>query len=384
MKGDPGAAPYVISSLCLVLKTLPFLPLTSDIRKDRFVRRIAIFVIFATCASFLYPHIWIGSDVHSYIIANSAINVFADAEKFWILPFGMGYILVFLSMYCVYKNRMKIPDNFTEKAFLISIIVVVLIGFWEFTAKTTGVVDFPYDIFYNNAWYSQLYMQVSSDGLMRLNSTFLEPSYCGSFLSASFWAIMVFDKQQYKWLCILVGIALIFNLSATGMVSFIFGFFIYVFFYLKDGIRYIIPFIIIGLLLVWIISEIDYFENMGSMLINKKDSVSGLERGAATYLTWEVFLQTYGIGVGLGVVEGSSLLLNILASLGILGVFLLYGIYTFLWRNIERQHQWSIIFMVVVLCGQCIAAASFSYPIMRMYLFMTAALVPQQQSNATS
>lgn len=61
------------------------------------------------------------------------------------------------------------------------------------------------------------------------------------------------------------------------------------FFYLKDGVKYIISFSIIGLLLVWIIAEIGYFENIESMLIGKKDSFSGIQRGAAAYLTWEVF-----------------------------------------------------------------------------------------------
>jgi hypothetical protein len=162
------------------------------------------------------------------MVSNSVMDI-SSGTNFGLLPFGMGYILFFLSVYCAYKNRVKISDKFTKKIFVTSIIVVVLIGLWEFTAKTTGIIDFPYDIVYNNAWYSQLYMQKAGD-LMRLNSTFLEPSYCGAFLSASFWAIMVVDDVKYKWLCIPIGIALMFNLSATGMVSFVFGFFVYAFF----------------------------------------------------------------------------------------------------------------------------------------------------------
>jgi hypothetical protein len=288
----------------------------------------------------------------------------------------MGYILVFLSMYCVYKNRTKIPRVFTNKVFIVSVFIVVFIGFWEFTAKTTGVIDFPYEIIYNNAWYAQLYMQ-GAGGLMRLNSTFLEASICGAFLSASFWVIMVFDNIKYKWLCIPIGIALMFNLSGTGMVSFIFGFFIYVFFYLRNGRKYIIQFLIIGLLLVWTISEMEYFENMKSMLMNKRDSFSGLQRGAAAYLTWEVFLQTWGIGVGFGSVNGSSFLLSLLASLGIVGVCLLYGIYAY-FGNIEKQNQWIIMFMSVVFVAQCIAISGLTYPTMRMYLLMAAALLPQK------
>jgi hypothetical protein len=114
---------------------------------------------------------------------------------------------------------------------------------------------------------------------------------------------------------------------------------------------------------------------MESMLMNKKDSISGIQRGAAAYLTWEVFLQTWGIGVGLGSVRGSSFLLSMLASLGVIGVFFLYRIYAYL-KHIEVQNKWVIVFVSIVLIGQCIAVPDLAYSIMRMYLLMGAALLP--------
>jgi hypothetical protein len=190
---------------------------------------------------------------------------------------------------------------------------------------------------------------------------------------------MVIDDIKYKWLCIPIGIALIFNLSGTGMMTFISGFFIYAFFYLKNGIKYIISFSIIALSLIWIISEMGYFGNMESMLMGKKDSVSGIQRGAAAYLTWEVFLQTWGIGVGLGSVRGSSFLLSMLASLGVIGVFFLYRIYAY-FGNIDIQNKWVIVFSSIVLIGQCIAIPDLTYPVMRMYLLMGATLLPIKSS----
>jgi hypothetical protein len=206
----------------------------------------------------------------------------------------------------------------------------------------------------------------------------LEPSYCGAFLAASFWALMITENPKYKWLCVFIGIALILNLSGTGTVSFLFGNFVYLSLCFKSNNRrkYILSFIIVGLSLVLIISEIGYFENIKSMLVNKKDSSSGIARSAATYFTWEIFLQTRGIGIGLGSVRGASFLVSMLASLGIVGVVLLYRIYSLIFRNMEYKNRWILVFILIVLIGQIIAIPDIAYPIMWMYFFMATALLP--------
>jgi hypothetical protein len=154
------------------------------------------------------------------------------------ISFGRGHItqigyciLFFLSIYSIYKHRTSFSNEFTEKVFVTSVVIASLMGFWEFTSKTTGTHTFPYDFIYNNYWYAQCYLQ-GLGGMMRLNSTFLEPSYCGGFLAASFWGIMSMNKLKYKWLCILIGLALILNLSGTGIISFLAG--IPIFLYLKN------------------------------------------------------------------------------------------------------------------------------------------------------
>jgi hypothetical protein len=383
--GKLGIAPYIVSTVFLILKSVLFLPLPRDVWRDKFLRYIIVFAVFTWYISIFAPFLWEGSDVHLYFNSNATMDGMNKSGR-KNMSFGFGQIfqicyvtLLTLSIICIYKNRSDIPNHFTKNIFFISIIFVVLIGIWEFTAKTTEWIYFPYDFFYNNTWYAQLYMQ-GAGRMMRLNSTFLEPSFCGAFLSASFWSIMTFDKVKYKCLCIPIGITLIFNLSGTGWVSFVFGFFIYVFF-LRNITRSIISLLLVGFLLVWVISEMHYFENIVSMLMNKKDSISGIERGAAAYLTWELFLQTWGIGIGLGSVFGSSFLLTMLASIGVLGVYLLGRIYVYLFRNMEKRNRWLIVFTTVVLIGQCLSIPALSYPIMWMYLFMGAALLPQKTSS---
>jgi hypothetical protein len=299
------------------------------------------------------------------------------------ISFGVGHItqisyiiLFFLSIYSIYRNRAKFSNEFVEKIFITSIIAVCLIGFWEFTSKTTGTDTFPYSFFYNNLRYSQLYMSGSSLHVMRLNSTFTEASCCGGFLAASFWAIMSMDKLKYKWLSILIGLALILNLSGTGIVSFIAG--IPIFLYFKNKWKYLLWMTVTGLILAFIIYEMDYAEYIINMVINKQDSTSGYQRGAAAWYSWEVFLKTWGIGVGLGGLRGGSFLLSMLASLGIIGTILFGRIYYYLFKHSEDQSQWLSVYALVLLVAQTTSLPDFANSSMWIYFFMAAVLLPQK------
>jgi hypothetical protein len=142
--------------------------------------------------------------------------------------------------------------------------------------------------------------------------------------------------------------------------------------------------IIIGITLAVILYKMDYSENIINMVMNKKDSVSGYERGAAAAYSWQVFLQTMGIGVGLGGLRGSSFLLSMLASLGVVGTFLFGRIYYYLFKHSEKQSIWLSSFALVLLVAQTLSIPDFGFSIMWMYFFMAAALLPVMVTNSTS
>lgn len=229
--GARGLPPWIIGSLFLIIRNFSFSSLWRDLRKKRFIQYITFFVVFAISASLLFPHF-------GWNIQQPDFDMITGIKRS--ISFGMGHItlisyvlLWFLSIYSLYRIREKIPNDLTEKIFIVSILTVCVVGLWEFTSKTTGTNSFPYRFFYNNPGYAQLYMQGAGSDLMRLNSTFVEPSFCGGFLAASFWAVMSMDKLNYKWLyIILIGLTLILNLSGTGIVSFLVG--IPVFLYLQN------------------------------------------------------------------------------------------------------------------------------------------------------
>jgi hypothetical protein len=377
---ERGLPPYAVASAFLILKSISMRTLVLDVKRDAFVRLIVIFMLFSVSASIILPIIWDGTTVHG----KTRIGEVAELQNVQ-LRFDIRNIIQFscanlLTVCCIYKNRSKITNSFILKTFVLAIITVLVIGFWEFTAKTTQNIPFPYLFIYNHTGYIQLYLQStylqSTVGfIMRLNSLFLEPSYCGAFLSASFWAMMSIDSKKAKILCLPIGLALILNLSGTGMMSFLAGFILYSF----VCSRKILWFLLLLIPLALIVNEMGYTEYILEMLFTKTTSTSGRERSTSASFAWDLFLHTKGLGAGLGSFVGGGFLLNMLAGLGVIGVFLFYLIYSHLLKSLmANQHIWLFIFGIVLLVAQCLAISSLAFSIMWMFLFMATAVLPQK------
>jgi hypothetical protein len=71
---------------------------------------------------------------------------------------------------------------------------------------------------------------------------------------------------------------------------------------------------------------VDYFQ---LTLVRKLDSSSALERGSWNTQAWQNFIDTYGVGTGLGSARASSYPLVLASNVGVLGL-VLFG--AFLWR----------------------------------------------------
>ena len=62
-----------------------------------------------------------------------------------------------------------------------------------------------------------------------------------------------------------------------------------------------------------------------STLVNKLESPSGIERSSWNAHAWANFLDTYGLGVGLGGARASSFILVLLSNIGVVGTLLFAG-----------------------------------------------------------
>lgn len=65
---------------------------------------------------------------------------------------------------------------------------------------------------------------------------------------------------------------------------------------------------------------------LSESLFNKATSDSGIERSSWNYQGWQVFLDTYGVGAGIGATRTSSYLVLLLSNLGALGFGLFFAL----------------------------------------------------------
>lgn len=233
--------PYLLCSMFLVLRTI-IRPRKQNDRGNTF-RLLFIFCIYALIVTLLCPQIFEGIKVLDKAIDSSI------AEGGQSLKFGMsnitqiGYLLLNCStLYCVWRQRNTIDLKDLQNAFILTTLMAVVFGLWEFSSKIVGVY-FPSDFIFNGAQESGWLYTSSVYGYMRLSSVFGESSFCGAFMASAFWGLMVIadDKWNWKYIALLAGVflCLVLGLSGIGVVAFCFGGLIYAIFIKRLRFKFI-------------------------------------------------------------------------------------------------------------------------------------------------
>jgi hypothetical protein len=86
--GSLGIAPYIVSTLCLILKSIlsPFQ--RKGTQKKKFLYHVIRFALFTICVSLFAPFFWEGSGVHIYLNSHPAAGIiFSDRRD---MTFGIG------------------------------------------------------------------------------------------------------------------------------------------------------------------------------------------------------------------------------------------------------------------------------------------------------
>ena len=234
-----------------------------------------------------------------------------------------------------------------DRAIVVGLLFAVLVSLWQFASLYAGL-PFPADFFYSNAGYNRADSQTMV-GLFRINGPFEEPSTLGY----TFTGYVLFAWLRYRFrptvlsglmvagciFCMLVststtafvGLALLGCLAlfdlATGRVRILprtlsaaqIGFLVLMF----AGI-------LVGSVVIagnWPAISL----MLDNVIFDKADSTSFQQRAFADFLAIKIFVQTYGIGVGLGSHKANSLLLTLLSNTGIAGLVLfcsfVYGLF---------------------------------------------------------
>jgi hypothetical protein len=264
---------------------------------------------------------------------------------------------------------------------------VLLLGAVDCGAALLNLAEFylhlpPMLVYVRTANYA-MFGAYEEAGLMRIQGTFAETSAFASFSLPLFAFAMTLWVRQYesRYAGAVAGILLTLLLLSTsgtayvGMSMYMSTFLVRMFW--KGLTRGQIPqwrvFCLLGLGGVAWLLAIFVFETklaggiehlVDRAVFGKLASKSGIERAAWNSSAWSAFVETYGLGVGLGSTRASSWLMSLLASLGVMGVLLfgrfLFVLYSLRPRRGEALHPVVIAAREAMLCSLLTSSVSGS------------------------
>jgi hypothetical protein len=236
-----------------------------------------------------------------------------------------------------------------DTAFAAGLVFSVAVCLWQF-ASLYGGLPFPADFFYSNAGYGRADSQ-SMVGLFRINGPFEEPATLGYV----FTGYLLFSWTRYRLRpttpsALMIAACIFCMLVSTSTTAFL-GLFLFACVALSDvaaarislftrnvssGQITILALMLAGLLAGSIVASIHWGEIayiVQNTILQKSESTSFQQRSFADLMAVQIFVETYGIGIGLGSHKANSLLLTLLSNTGILGV-VLFG--AFLWPLLRQ------------------------------------------------
>jgi hypothetical protein len=221
------------------------------------------------------------------------------------------------------------------KALYGAVFIVVVVGFAQFLAAEGGW-DFPYETFSNNPVYAQGTDQ-EIYSFRRINSTFTEPSNAGSYLAAiacGLLASFLRGRRGVGWFLALLGVTvtLFLTTSTTGFATLAIGVCVLLVYFnpfrqhkdvgKSSTLGWVAILAVFGTVGSVLLLQPDLLEAALNATVEKGESHSFWFRLANELHSIEIFLQTYGVGVGLGSNRSSGLILTMLSSVGLVGTAL--------------------------------------------------------------
>ncbi len=317
-------------------------------------RWFVLFSLYGIATSFVLPRIFAGSvsvypmryDMPGDLFATIPLE--PTSQNFTAAFYLLGSLLSAIAVWIACRRR-------NAPALLVTTLVVLvwvhsILGLAGVAIRGTSA-DAVFELFRNSA-YVQFDDEVG--GFVRIRGVFPEASAYAAF------GFMLFVANSELWYhsvrsratgsaTLMMGAVLFFSTSSTAY----FGLAIYGLFFALRTIA--LPgaanfgkakaaFAAIGLLvflaaLAFVISPAlveSVIDVVKRMTIEKSSTDSGLQRLYWTRQGWDLFLTSYGLGVGPGSFRSSSIFFAMLGSMGVLGIvsFLMYLIATFQpWRR---------------------------------------------------
>lgn len=365
--------PYLLCSMFVVLRTM-IRPRTQITSGNTF-RILFFFCVYALIVTLLCPQIFEGIKVLDKGI-DSSIESGGMALKLGMSNITqVGYLLLnCTTLYCIWRQRITVGQKDIEQAFLLTVLIAVVLGLWEFSSKTVGVY-FPSDFIFNGAQEGWLYMS-SVYGYLRLSSVFGESSFCGAFMASAFWGIIAMTDGKWNWryITLLAGVflCLVLGISGTGVVAFCFGGLTYSIFIKRLRFKFIVMGTIYVLIMCIVVNTLGYWDVISTMLLEKSEG-SGAIRSAAVTHSIELFFDTYMLGCGMGSTRSSSFIADLLASVGLIGTFT-FAMFYYKFVKARYEYKFFFLYLMTMLAAQTVAIPDFSFCSFWLMMFIGAAL----------
>ncbi len=336
-----GVPPFYFVEICILVRLAMYvwnsktlLPPKSDPAR-RAAILLSAFWLWSVLSAFIMPHLFAGVVVQPPRGAGS--DLFAPLH--WSLSNLAQAMYLTLNvatvLYALQIVRTQQESRHLQKAFYWAVFIVITVGLAQSLALALGL-EFPYEIFNNNPAYAQGFDQ-EIEYVRRINSTFVEPSYAGSFLSAvaaGFLASFLSGRRGLLWCfaIFMVVIMLLKTTATTGLAALAAMLCVLLVFFnplkkrgetrhsiTKTWIAIGLVFCVLGLMLYL---NPDLLEAATAVTVEKVETVSFEGRIVSDLFGLSVMVNTGTLGAGLGSSRASSLITTLLSTVGVVGTAL--------------------------------------------------------------
>ncbi len=370
----------------LVAQKGSLLPEPDDPRR-KYVVPLLLFWAWACASAFILPHIFSGMPVYEprggideqYEALTPLRWSFSNLAQVLYLTLNLCTLLYALQ---VVRTRKQV--NSLLKTLGVAVGIAVVAGGVQRLAIFQGW-SFPYELLNNNPGYSQGFEQSIGEGIQRINSTFTEASFAGSFLGAiaiGLVAAFLRGRRSLGWLVAALAafLVLLDTTAMNGYVAFavVLGCLFFYFspfrgpkstrwFLAKGWLVLVVP--LLGVAGAVVVLFPSFTSAAFTVTTEKSDTLSFLHRLYSDLTALDIFLNTWGLGVGLGSNRPSSMLMAFLSTVGIVGtilfaIFIFRIVRAFPGKSAPGTMHWTFWSLIALLVAQIVAVPDINRPVL--------------------
>ena len=388
----------IIIAIRFIIETLTFKKMVfSDAGLYRIALVGALFTFYSLFMSLILPNIFSGVPVfvpHLGIDYSAIYGPQPLVFSFYNIVAPLYIVFYYLTLLYIITRRwtkkdLKLVENLFVMAFWINFIVSISQFMTSFLHFSLDITPFFYNIL-------QREYSISSFIIPRLQGLFQEPSMFApllvGFFSWAFYQTIEFRKKIYFVFSILTLIMIFFTISTTAYISVVVMTVIIILHskFIKFDFRKIAInlnkmttiFLIIALTICIVIIFASLFirwQNITKIInfaIFKKTETSSFKNRAISDIhALKLFIQTYGLGVGLGSNRPSSLITYLLSQLGFVGTLLFFifvlKIITYTKLRLKKSHFMGYYFLVpAVIISQILSYPDITNPTLWEFIYI--------------